>query len=203
MKQRDIAQELASNTGDQDDWRKFRNLRNTAVTRLRKEKNEWEKNQLDNLGKNSTDLWRNVKGWLGWKNSGPPTQLFVEKIINKPKEVANTMNNFFIDKVKNLQKKLPQNKNDPLKYLRNAMKKRKCSFKFSPVSQDQVLEIVKNLKNSKSTGLDNIDTNTIKLVIIEILPALTHVVNLSLMNQEFPRVDKRSKIIPLLKGGYT
>ena len=74
---------------------------------------------------------------------------------------------------------------------------------FSPVSQDQVLEIVKNLKNSKATDLDNIDTNTIKLAIEEILPALTHVVNLSLMNQKFPRVDKRSKIIPLLKGGYT
>lgn len=70
---------------------------------------------------------------------------------------------------------------------------------FSPVSQDQVLEIVKNLKNSKATDLDNIDTNTIKLAIEEILPALTHVVNLSLKNQEFPRVYKQSKIIPLLK----
>ena len=68
MKQRDIAQELASKTDDVDDWRKFKNLRNTVVTRLRKEKNEWEKDQLDNLGKNSTDLWRNVKSWLGWKN---------------------------------------------------------------------------------------------------------------------------------------
>ena len=79
------------------------------------------------------------------------------------------------------------------------MKKRKCSFKFKPVSQDQVLKIVKNLKNSKSTGLDNIDTNTIKLVINEILPALTHVVNLSLKNQVFPSIYKKSKIIPLLK----
>ena len=101
--------------------------------------------------------------------------------------------------MKNLQKKLPENKGDPLRYLRKSMKKRKCSFEFKPVSQDQVLKIVKNLKNSKSTGLDNIDTNTIKLVINEILPALTHVVNLSLKNQVFPTIYKQSKIIPLLK----
>ena len=102
MKQRDIAQELASQTNEQDDWRKFKNLRNTVVGRLKVEKNQWEKAQLDHLGHNSTDLWRNVKGWLGWKTSGPPTQLFTEKLINKPKEIANTMNNFFINKVKNL-----------------------------------------------------------------------------------------------------
>ena len=82
------------------------------------------------------------------------------------------MNTFFINKVKNLQKKLPAQKNDPLKHLKQAMKKRKCSFKFQPVSQDEVLKIVKSMKNSKSTGLDCIDTNTIKLVIAEILPAL-------------------------------
>ena len=56
------------------------------------------------------------------------------------------------------------------------------------------------LLNSKSTGLDCIDTNTIKLVIDEILPALTHVVNLSLSTQEFPAIYKQSKIIPLLKN---
>ena len=91
MKQRDIAQELASQTTNQDDWRKFKSLRNTVVARLRKEKNYWEKQQLDHLGNNSTDLWRNVKGWLGWKNSGPPTRLFVERMITKPEEIANTM----------------------------------------------------------------------------------------------------------------
>ena len=101
--------------------------------------------------------------------------------------------------MKNLQKKLLAKKNDPLKHLKQAMKTRKCSFKFQPVSQDEVLKIVKSLKNSKSTCLDCIDTNTIKLVIAEILPALTHVVNLSLSTQELPAIYKQSKIIPLLK----
>ena len=199
MKQRDYAQELASQTKQQEDWRRFKNLRNTVVSRMRKEKSEWEKEQFNHLGNSPTDLWRNIKGWLGWKNTGPPTQLFTNKMINKPKEIANEMNQFFIEKVKNLQKKLPKQKNDPLQHLRRAMHNRNCSFNFKPVSPMEILKIVNKLKNSKSTGLDTIDTNTVKEVINEILPALTHVVNLSLKTQTFPTIYKKSKIIPLLK----
>ena len=79
MKQRDFAQEIASHTKNQDDWRKYKNLRNTVVSRLRNEKNEWEKQQFDHLGNNPTDLWRNVKSWLGWKNSGPPRSYLLTK----------------------------------------------------------------------------------------------------------------------------
>ena len=108
MNQRNYAQEVASRTHDQDDWRKFKNLRNSVVSRIRAEKIKWEKEQLYHLSNNSTDLWRNVKSWMGWKNSGPPTQLFVNKMITKPKEIADTINNFFINKVKNLQKEIPE-----------------------------------------------------------------------------------------------
>ena len=174
MNQRDYAQELASRTNNFDDWRKFKNLRNTAVARNRAEKKAWEVRQLDHLANDSSNLWRNVKSWMGWRNSGPPSQLFVDKIIVKPKEIASTMNQFFVNKVKNLQKKLPRKKNDPLQYLKNAMKKRKCTFKLRPVTQDEVKGFVTKLKNSKSTGLDNLDTHTLKLVLEEILPAHTH-----------------------------
>ena len=102
--------------------------------------------------------------------------------------------------MKKLQQKLPIDKNDPLRYLRKMMKKRNCSFKFRPVSPEEVLKIVSNLKKSKSTGIDNIDTNTIKLVIKDIIPALTHVINLSLKTKTFPTIYKKSKIIPLLKN---
>ena len=59
---------------------------------------------------------------MGWKSTGPPSQLFVDKIIVKPKDIANTMNEFFVTKVKNLQKKLPNRRNDPINILKKAMK---------------------------------------------------------------------------------
>ena len=79
------------------------------------------------------------------------------------------------------------------------MSSRTCKLKLKSVHPDTVLKIVNELKNSKSTGLDDIDTGTLKLVIRDILPAVTHVINLSLVNLEFPNKWKLAKIVPLLK----
>ena len=64
---------------------------------------------------------------------------------------------------------------------------------------DEVRKVILGLKNSKSSGLDEIDTFILKMVLDEILPAETHKVNLSLKAKEFPSNWKVSKVIPLLK----
>ena len=81
------------------------------------------------------------------------------------------------------------------------MSNRLCSFSLSPVHPDTVEEKIDQLKNSASFGLDNIDTSVIKLIKPYILPALTHVINLSLTTKVFPTDWKKSKVIPLLKKG--
>ena len=177
-------------------------MRNFATKCIKNARKRWEMLQIDSFSNNATDLWRNVKGWMGWKNSGPPTQLFYEgKVVSSPHGLASTMNFFFIKKVKDLQKRIPPSKGDPLKNLQQEMSTRTCTFKLEPVYPDEVLDIVKELKNSKSTGLDDIDTSILKLVISDILPAITHIINLSLSTLKFPSAWKLAKIIPLLKKG--
>ena len=68
------------------------------------------------------------------------------------------MNNFFVNKVKVLRQNLPNDTGDPLALTRRLMSERQCSFKFSSVHPDEVNKIIENLKNSKSCGIDNIDT---------------------------------------------
>ena len=67
------------------------------------------------------------------------------------------------------------------------------------VHPDTVKKVILSLKNSKSCGVDNIDTFIIKLMVNEILPAVTHIVNLSIQQSAFPSLYKIAKIIPLLK----
>ena len=55
------------------------------------------------------------------------------------------------------------------------------------------------LKNSKACGIDNIDIYIIKLIVKDILPAVTHIVNLSIQQATFPSRYKLTKIIPLFK----
>ena len=56
-----------------------------------------------------------------------------------------------------------------------------------------------SLKSSRSCGLDDIDSNVIKLGKSELIPVITHIVNLSISQGIFQTVWKTAKIIPLHK----
>ena len=71
---------------------------------------------------------------------------------------------------------------------------------FKSASPDTVDKIIKELKNSKSSGLDNMDTYIIKLIRPYILPAITHIVNTSIRTGQFPASYKLAKVVPLHKG---
>ena len=94
---------------------------------------------------------------------------------------------------------MPRQVSDPLKILKHVMRNRKSEFRLKHVHPDQVEAIIAGLKNSNSFGLDEIDTYVIKLVRREILPALTHIINLSISTKTFPSSWKKVKIIPLHK----
>ena len=143
-----------------------------------------------------------MKGWLGWSSGGPPTQLFYEgRIITKPIGLATSMNKFFIDKIKLLRQKIPMVNCDPLKYLKEAMSNRKCKFILKKLNLEDVIKLIKGLKNSSATGVDFIDTRTIKLGVEVLAPAVLHIINLSISSSQFPDLWKWHKVVPLLKGG--
>ena len=202
IKKRDLAQATAAQTKDPDDWRLYKNLRNTVNRKKKLEKKTWEQKKLDSSENNPSTIWKNVKGWLKWGKSGPPLQLFHNgNFVNSPAGLAGTMNMFFINKIKLLRSSIHETNSDPLYKLRDSMKDRNSNIKFKAVQPKEIRNIISKLKNSKSTGVDNIDTRIIKLVADDILPAITHVVNLSIAQSVFPQCWKHAKVIPLLKKG--
>ena len=78
------------------------------------------------LGKNNaTEVWKTVKGWLGWGTSGTPTQLFLEgKMVTSPSGLSSVMNRFFLDKIRRLRENIPLPTTDSLTKLREAMRGR-------------------------------------------------------------------------------
>ena len=93
---------------------------------------------------------------------------------------------------------------DPTANLRNLLNRRPHprieGLSLSSVSPDNINKIIKGLKNSKSCGLDNLDTFIIKLIRPYIVPSITHIVNISISTEEFPSLYKRAKVVPLHKG---
>ena len=136
LKQRDSAQATAAHTRNPDDWSAYKHLRNTATSKMRGEKKAWEQHKLDNKEHNSSTLWQNVKSWLNWGSSGPPSKLFHNGImVTKPTRLATTMNEFFTNKVIQLRQNIPAAISDPLYKLKTVMSDRQCSFRAVPPSE--------------------------------------------------------------------
>ena len=198
--ERDRLHKLAVDTQNTEKWADFKVLRNKINNRLKSEERVWQKIKLNDCENNSKDLWKNVKKILSWKSSGSPNQLFVNgNLVTKPQDVASAQNEYFLDKIRTIRENLPPPVTDPLAKLSNLMIGRTCSFSFSAVHPDSVDKIICDLGNSSSFGLDLIDTKVIKLIRPAIVPALTHIINLSLSTSKFPQFWKNAKIIPLHK----
>ena len=129
MKERDSVQKLASETGDREIWKQYKNVRNTINNRLKYEESNWQKQKLDACGEDSAKVWKSVKGILNWNSSGSPSQLFYNgSLVSKPQEVAEAQNRFFLDKITQIRENLPPPTSDPLAVLRSMMLGRSCSF---------------------------------------------------------------------------
>ena len=79
------------------------------------------------------------------------------------------------------------------------MNSRECQLQLKAVFPHEVDKIISELKNKSSCGLDTIDAKIIKLGKSQLLPAITHIVNLSITTQTFPEIWKVAKVIPLDK----
>ena len=121
-------------------------------------------------------------------------------MVTSPSGLSSAMNNFFLDKIRSLRSSIPTPTSDPIRKLREAMRDRQCRFKIQLVKEDQVLKTIKKLRNSSVTGVDYIDTKTVKLIADTIAPVLTYVINLSIQSCTFPAIWKWAKVIPLLKS---
>ena len=166
MFERDRAQRIASISRLEEDWKAYKRMRNNVNSILKNGKQNWQRKKFQKYENenDSRQVWKNVKSWLGWTTSGAPTQLFVDgRLETRPSGLAESMNKFFVQKVINLKEKLPHSDSDPLENLRQLMANQKTVFKLKPVHPDSVDEIISNLKNSGSVGLDYIDTFIVKL----------------------------------------
>ena len=202
MKARDKLQQVASETKSKEEWKNYKQLRNKVNNKLKYEEYKGKKQALDECGENSAKTWKKVKSILNWTSSGSPNQLFHKGLIRtKSSDIADSQNEYFVEKVQQIRENIPPPLSDPLSKLKILMSRRTCSFSLAPVHPDQVEKIISSLNNSTSFcfGLDQIDTDIIKLVKVEILPAVTHIINLSISSKTFPGAWKNSKVVPLYK----
>ena len=205
MKQRDAAKaEAVSLAIDGKDtfeaWATYIQIRNQVNNRLKYEERNFKEEKIKVSLDSPANTWRTAKGFMNWNSaSGPPHQLSIGgSLITKAAHIASEMNSFFINKVKTIR--------DGIVHVPNAFSKcfeimrgKKCKLGLHHVSVSKVNKLLKNLKNSKSTCVDELDNFSIKLSADIISEPLHHIITLSIIQKKFPTSWKFSKVIPLHK----
>ena len=181
-------------------WAKFKQVRNNINNRKKFEEQKFKSEKITSTMDNPAQTWSTAKSFMNWTNSGgPPHQLSIGgQLITKASTIAMEMNQFFLQKVRVIR--------DGILFLPNTfskckeiMQNKNCRLSFKHVSVDKVNKLLKKLKNSKSTAIDELDNFCVKAAADIIDKPLHHIITQSIHQNKFPRSWKFSKVIPLHK----
>ena len=204
LNDRDNALRKARCTKSTDDWNIYRRKRNQCTNHVKQAKNNYHKELLTENQNNTKQFWNHIKKLLPTSNvkSKPTSNLHDHTTTTTcPKGKANMFCNYFADVAKNLKSKSMPMIDFVWKSVKvNPIRTDKI-FKFSPVSENEILNLLLELKEKKATGIDQLPSNLLKDAAPVIAKPLSHIINTSLTTSIFPTEWKQARITPLFKSG--
>lgn len=184
-----------------DAEKKYKTYKNKLVNILRISRKEYYKNMLDSNKHNMRKIW-NIINSATKNDHKPRTYPEYFNINNKEncnmKDAAEGFNKFFVDIGPNLAAKIPDVTDQRTEVL---IERNTHSFFLSPITEEEVLEVVVRFKNKTSTDSSEIDMALVKKIIGCILKPITYIFNISFHSGTFPQKMKLAKVIPLYKNG--
>lgn len=189
---------LKRNSKDELRFKKYRNKLNKILKLARK---QYFSELLHAHKNNLIKVWDIINNLLGKKSKDNFPAFFKKndnKIVND-QDIANEFNDFFSNIASIALSKLSKFTNTHFSsYLHKSCE---ASVYFNPTNELEIINIVKQLKNSNSTGFDGVSTSLMKKVIHTVVLPLVHIFNLSLCSGKVPKNLKIGKIIPVFKKG--
>ena len=187
MDQRDGCKATFNETGEKKYWDAYKFLRNKVTSMMRISQKKVFNDCINSKVSNSKDFYKAAKKLHVIPNKKSKGNFnFSPNALNK----AFTANN---------NKKLDENFiNSKISNLYNNTMPCIHKFSFEPVSEEDVIKIVKSIK-SKSSGIDCINISTINLFLPRISTLLTHIINMSFELNKFPERWKKALITPIQK----
>lgn len=196
-----LKKQCAMNPNCMETFNRYKIYRAELTRLLKKTKHEYYKMKINqNLG-NSRQTWRVVREAVNDRGKGSEIKSILTENnikITDSTSMASEFNRYFTeigvnlaDKIKsNLGNKLPHNKF-----------KNPYSFFFTPITNNEILDQIKTLRNNVKSGEDQITTEIIKTSHQFILEPLRHIINRIFCTGVFPSVLKKTIVVPLYKQG--
>ena len=207
IEERDKLKEESTQSDDPEVLKRYKILRNKIKSRLENhEKKEYYKNKFSEANTYSGKAWKTAYQFLGKTQDLSPKHINSNgKRISAPKLLAEAFNSIFLNKVKNLVSSLSgQVLFHPCERLASWLQGRDApieEFQLEEISLPTLRKFIKKLKGNRSSGIDQIDSFSLKLAAPHIELVLLHLVNLPIKNGAYPQVWKTQLIYPFYKKG--
>ena len=176
----------------------YKEFNKTVVHSLKRAEKEYYAELFEKYKCNLKKSWQLIRRLINKNKQGSiqSTFKYKGKDITDKFEIAEHFNNFFINVGPSTAAKIPRSNHDPSHYMKGNYS---MSFYVTPVTQEEINMIIKNLKDS-SSGWDEFSAQVIKSAHLFLTEPLVFICNLSLSTGKFPDQLKIAKVIPLYKN---
>lgn len=179
---------------------KYKNYKNKLTGIVRAAEKHYYEKRFSEVNNDARKTWNLIKSIINKNNSNTIDELSINGKLSKDKlKIANKFNDYFVNVGSDLAKKIPKAAGNYANYM-NIDKSNSQSFFSAPTDISEIIDIVMNFKESKSTGFDNISPSIIKNIIPVLAQPLVNIFNLSLSSGIFPDALKTAKVVPVFKS---
>jgi hypothetical protein len=187
---------------DSPAYQKYLKYRNVLNSLRRNSKQNYFGNLLNEYKHDIRKTWKVLNTIIGRNNdkSSISENFLIDNIsVNDPKKIADGFCHYFTNVGKTLAANIPNVGINPQTYL-SKQKHVKNSIYLNPTSPDEIAKIIKSLKQSKSSGKDNISNVFLKKINTAICLPISIIINMSLELGIVPTSMKTAKVIPIYKA---
>ena len=196
--------------------RRLRRLRDNARSKgkiecLRKLRRECEKLSAEEciqrveerLNTKPEEAWKVFKEVMGKKREQCQSIREGDRVLD-PEEASNTFNDYFPEKIKQIQKSLPPFTGDALQGAKQRAQQlglKNGEFRLLPTNEKTVAKAMSRSKNSHCPDIYGISPAALKLAPDILAVPLTWVINKTIITGTVPAVWKKGRVMPCHKKG--
>ena len=170
-----------------------------VTSKLRKAKKEYFNAFFQENKNNIKETWNGIRNLINLsKKSTKSINKLVDngKEVTNPIEMADIINNFYINIGKNVEEKIPKANKTFFHYLSN---RNQFNIILNPCTNEEIKKYISDMTASKATGPNSIPTNLLKQFTDELTEPLVTILNKSLTEGIFPDLLKLSSVCPIYK----
>ena len=178
--------------------KKYKGFRNKLNRIIRLRKQDYFTFLIEQNKNDICKTWKIVNEIMGRQNISRLPQ-FIQKQHRRlydDREIADDFNSYFSSIGSSISEKIKHSTKPFTHYLNSRTRK---SIFFLPTNENEIIDIVKQMKNSSSCGHDGISVKFIKNIIHAVAKPLSVIYNLSISTGIVPDSFKVAKVIPVYK----